>query len=504
MANEGTDEVRTARASYTLGIVNVENLTGTATIGQALTGSSIDNTIAGGTGSDTLDGGAGNDTLIGGRGNDIYIVDSVGDTIIEAANEGTDEVRTTLSSYSMAAAGNVEKLTGTAATGQALTGNSLDNTMTGGAGDDTLDGGAGNDTLIGGPGNDTLIGGLGNDAYIIDSAGDTVTEAANEGTDEVRTSFASYSLAALVNVENLRGTAATGQVLTGNELDNAITGGTGNDTLDGLAGNDTLDGGAGSDSMIGGLGNDVYVVGSASDTVIEAADEGIDTVRTTLASYSLTTLVNVENLTGTAQTGQTLIGNSLDNIIIAGGFANDTLDGGAGNDTMTGGVDNDIYVVDSYGDIVIEAANGGIDEVRTTLAAYSLASLVNVENLTDTAATDQTLTGNDLSNTITGGTGNDALDGGVGADVLVGGAGDDTYFIGEPAFVGIAFDWVSEKPGEGIDTVNTWGHYTLAANLENLVLLGSADLQGCGNDIANTLTGNSGINLLDGGVGADS
>ena len=92
----------------------------------------------------------------------------------------------------------------------------------------------------------------------------------------------------------------------------------------------TLDGGAGSDSMIGGLGNDVYVVGSASDTVIEAADEGIDTVRTTLASYSLAALVNVENLTGTAQTGQTLIGNSLDNIIIAGGFANDTLDGGAG------------------------------------------------------------------------------------------------------------------------------------------------------------------------------
>ena len=112
------------------------------------------------------------------------------------------------------------------------------------------------------------------------------------------------------------------------------------------------------------------------------------------------------------------------------------------------------------------------------------------------------LAGNDLGNTITGGTGNDALDGGVGADVLVGGAGTiilhrrtrlrrDRLRLGE------------REAGEGIDTLNTWGHYTLAANLENLVLLGSADLQGRGNDIANTLTGNSGINLLDGGAGAD-
>ena len=77
--------------------------------------------------------------MIGGAGNDIYIVDDAGDTVIEAANEGTDEIRTTLASYTLIA--NVENLlTGTAANGQALSGNSLDNTITGGASNDTLEG----------------------------------------------------------------------------------------------------------------------------------------------------------------------------------------------------------------------------------------------------------------------------------------------------------------------------------------------------------------------------
>ena len=61
-----------------------------------------------------------------------------------------------------------------------------------------------------------MIGGLGNDIYVVDSLSDTVTEALNEGTDEVRTALASYSIATFANVENLTGTAGTGQTLTGN------------------------------------------------------------------------------------------------------------------------------------------------------------------------------------------------------------------------------------------------------------------------------------------------
>ncbi len=50
----------------------------------------------GAAGADTLDGKAGADTLIGGAGNDIYIVDVAGDVVTEAANEGTDLVKTAL------------------------------------------------------------------------------------------------------------------------------------------------------------------------------------------------------------------------------------------------------------------------------------------------------------------------------------------------------------------------------------------------------------------------
>ena len=67
--------------------------------------------------------------------------------------------------------------------------------------------------------------------------------------------------------------------------------------------------------MIGGAGNDTYTVDNAGDVVIENAGEGTDLVKTSLAAYTLTT--NVENLTGTAATGQTLTGNALANTITA-------------------------------------------------------------------------------------------------------------------------------------------------------------------------------------------
>src|SRR3954453_17592820 len=144
-------------------------------------------------------------------------------------------------------------------------------------------GGGGSDLLDGGTGNDTMVGGGGNDVYIVDAAGDVVTEGSTGGTDEVRTSLASYTLGA--NVENLRYTGTGDFTGTGNTLANTLTGG---------AGNDLLNGGSGVDTMIGGAGNDIYVLDVATDVVTENTDEGIDEVRTALASYTLG--ANVENL----------------------------------------------------------------------------------------------------------------------------------------------------------------------------------------------------------------
>jgi Ca2+-binding RTX toxin-like protein len=282
--------------------------------------------------------------MVGGAGNDTYIVDSAGDVVTEAANGGTDEVRTSLASYTLGS--NVEILTFTGTGNFTATGNTLANTITGGAGDDLLDGGGGSDTMV---------GGAGNDVYVVNAAGDVVTENTNEGTDEVRTSLATYTLGA--NLENLTYTGTAAFTGTGNTLDNVITGGTGNDTLSGGAGNDTLVGGAGNDRMTGGTGNDTYVVDAVGDVVTEAANEGIDTVRTGLASYTLG--ANVENLAGTGA-AQTLTGNALANTISAGG-ANDTLTGGGGYDTYQLGSNFGQTVINNLAADGVTTANGEID-----------------------------------------------------------------------------------------------------------------------------------------------
>ena len=211
-----------------------------------------------------LDGGAGKDTMTGGDGNDYYIVDSSGDVIVESLNHGDDVVSASVS-HTLAA--NVEKLVlaGTAGingTGNALNnyieGNSGANALSGGGGIDFLNSKDGNDTLNGGTGADSLQGGNGNDLYIVDNAGDVVTEFFSNGaggTDTVQSSV-SYTLS--LNVEKLTLTGSGAINGAGNTAANTITGNAGANSLSGLGGSDTLDGGAGVDSLTGGTGNDVF------------------------------------------------------------------------------------------------------------------------------------------------------------------------------------------------------------------------------------------------------
>ena len=194
-----------------------------------ITGNSGNNILAGLEGNDTLDGGAGADTMLGGAGNDTYVVDNAGDAVIENANEGTDTVQ---SGVTYALSANVENLTLTGTAAINGTGNDLDNVITGNGGNNILDGGTGADTMAGGAGNDT---------YMVDNAGDTVTEGGGQGTDTVVSPF-DYTLGA--NVENLTLTSVAING-TGNGLDNVLAGNGNDNTLTGLAGNDTLDGGAG-------------------------------------------------------------------------------------------------------------------------------------------------------------------------------------------------------------------------------------------------------------------
>ena len=415
-----------------------------------LRGGSGNDVLNGGLGSDTLDGGVGLDLMTGGSGDDAYIVDNAGDRVVEVGGEGVDLVSTALSAYTLGDA--VENLTYTGAGNFTGTGNALSNELRGRNGSDRLDGGAGVDLLV---------GGLGNDTYIVDEALDNVVEAAGQGTDTVNTALQGYTLGA--NLENLTFTGTGAFVGEGNALANTLTGG---------AGNDRLDGGAGIDRLVGGAGDDTYIVDVSADVVVETGTVGIDLVLSGAASYTL--LNFVENLTYTGGGNFSGVGNTAANTI-TGGSGNDSLDGGSGNDRLVGLGGNDSYFVNAVGDVVVEAAGGGIDTVFSTSTAYTLGA--EVENLTQTGAA-ATLTGNALSNilkggnfndTLRGGDGNDRLEGGAGNDVLQDSVGNDIFVFGTPGFGADIVSGFDANPLGGQDLLDISGLGVTAATFASSV-----------------------------------
>jgi Ca2+-binding RTX toxin-like protein len=105
------------------------------------------------------------------------------------------------------------------------------------------------------------------------------------------------------------------------------------------------------------------------------------------------------------------------------------------------------------------------------------------------------LAGND---TLRGLAGNDVLDGGVGSDSMTGGLGRDVFVVDS------AGDRIFESPGGGTDSVHSSISFSLAALLENLVLIGTGNTSGNGNSVANAIRGNDGSNILRGFGGDDS
>jgi Ca2+-binding RTX toxin-like protein len=494
-ANEGHDSVFSTALSTTLSD-NVEDL---LMLGNALggDGNALDNEIIGTSGhnnifgedgNDFLLGAGGKDTLDGGAGNDQIVVDSLDDTVIERANEGIDTIISVALAYTLP--DNVENMV---MLGNALgaEGNSLDNVMTGSDAHNNIFGDAGNDTLNGAGGNDFLDGGEGNDK-INGGAGD----------DQ-----------ALLGFAGLVGGAGD-DILDGGAGNDVMDGGTGNDALIGGAGNDKLDGGTGNDAMAGGAGDDIYFVDSLKDTVTENANEGFDTIFSTVANFKLAK--NVENiviLAGAAGDQNSIVqGNTANNHItgndshnnLVGDAGDDTLNGGAGQDHMEGGAGNDTYVVDVAEDEVVELPNQGHDTVQSSALSYSLADNVEDLRLLDGAAAgtgnklDNAITGNAADNVLDGGAGNDKLDGGAGNDTLTGGTGNDAYVVDS------ADDQVIEHANEGHDTVfSTAATYTVADNVEDLVLLGLGK-DATGNALDNVMTGNDQSNDILGLAGNDT
>jgi len=171
-----------------------------------------------------------------------------------------------------------------------------------------------------------------------------------------------------------------------------------------------------------------------------------------------------------------------------GGGGDDVLIGGSGADLMSGGVGNDVFEVDNALDIIIENPGEGVDEVRTSLANYSLVG-TNLERLTATDNAFHEFRGNMADNVLTGGSGNDVLllqDG--GSDTALGGAGNDVLYFGA-AFTGADV----ADGGAGRDAVVLQGNYVLTLSATNLAGIESLSLQSG----ANTKFGDTANNFYD-------
>ncbi len=400
--NQGVDSV-VASVNYTLSL-NVENLflSDSATLGvgnsssnymvanaaigsdlNALGGDDVlmgglgNDTFYGDTGNDYLNGGAGSDILNGGAGNDYYVVDSLGDQVVEASGEGVDSVAASVN-YTLS--DNVENLY-LSAGATVGTGNSGDNflvgnqswsndrvgsilngldgndVLRGGPRFDTLNGGAGDDYLNGGgegivSEHDILNGGAGNDFYVVNHYLDEVVEAPGEGVDTLFKSVSSRDHYLPANIENLFLGGSITSALD-NSGDNYLVA---NPTLgSGLLaneGNDTLLGGAGNDMMEDRSGNN-YLDGSAGDD----------------------TLVTVF---------------SLGNDNLNGGEGNDQLVSGPGNDTLTGGAGNDRFnlhpgIVSSFASMgvdIITDFTSGQDQMYLYSSVFSGLTTINFANVT--------------------------------------------------------------------------------------------------------------------------
>ncbi len=343
--------------------------------------------------------------------------------------------------------------------------------------------------------------------------------------------------------------------LNGNNGSDTIFGGFGNDLIDGGDGDDLLDGFFGFDTLNGGSGSDTATYWFYENGII--ADLRLGTVHFRGDSTQTETLIDIEKLMGSLG-NDALYGNHLNNSLsggygddwlngregddnLQGDAGNDGLYGGEGNDTMMGGAGDDLYFVDRIGDIVVEALDGGIDTVATSLEFYTLGE--NVENLNlgylglfgagnrlnnqmIGNALDNGVYGDDGDDILYGYAGHDELAGNRGSDTMLGGTGNDRYWVEE---IG---DVVVEDAESGTDTVFSAINYTLGANVENLYLYPhSSASEAIGNDLNNaiglantgndsfgvrdqnlmlkgmggddTLAGGSGDDILEGGTGSD-
>lgn len=529
--NAGTDTVSYASATAAM---TIDLTAGSATGGgrtdtlvniERVIGSAYADTITGTSGNDWIDAGLGADTVGGGSGTDTisYLSANNGITLTLGGSNTQNDTLT-----------GIENIYGSIY-GDALTGDSADNTIEGGTGNDTLNGSGGTDTVsyesaagavnvnlsnssvlsiaantaTGAANTDTLsnfeniIGSLYNDVLIGDLNANTIngghgddllvggagadTLIGGSGTDTVSYANAGAAITVVINGNGTQGDANSDSLsgienIIGSAYNDSITGDANANTIDGGAGNDTINGGAGNDTINYRLASSAVQVNLSSAGTNVAGGAGNDS------------LSNIENITGSAY-ADTLTGDGNANII-EGGLGDDILNAGAGTDTL------------SYANATA-AVNVNISSASVMSIAAGVATgadgndtLSNFENITGSEYAD-TLIGSSSANSLTGGAGDDVLVGGAGADTLIGGTGTDTAsYVNANSAISVTLGGASltatgDAVGDTFSSIEnlTGGSFndTLYGDSANNTLIG-----GAGNDILRGYDGNDNIDMTSG------
>lgn len=520
-----------------------------AAAGDTLNGTNARDELVGLAGDDTLSGGGGDDVVLGGEGNDV-VQGGDGHDILRG-DAGNDVVDGGAGDDILSGGSGNDTLIGGSGDDE-IWADGGDDAVTGGAGDDFVDAGAGYDTAHfsgafagysvivsggsitvrdinpadGDEGTDTLQGvellqfsdrtfdPLGPGLPSLFSASSdfadfaTITNgtyaplslySALGGDDEVYLPFdEAAALAAGYDSSATFDAGAGDDIVIGGSLDDRIKGGDGDDIINGSAGSDRLEGGKGNDTYY----VDVTSVSGSGDLVVEKANEGIDTV---VSSVTFTLKSNVENLTltGVADTNGT--GNDIDNAIYGNSGAN-KLSGKGGNDQIYGGAGYDT-LIGGAGDDFLDGGTGlDIATFSGTIADYSITVVDGVATVSDLRASApdgidtvqnvETLKFSDGLVSVTVPPPEGALFG-IGADtidfatVVAGTYTEGTQYFG--------------YGGNDHVTLPTDAAAAAAAGY-NLALAfdaGAGDDQVLGSSVADLIRGGAGNDILDGGAGAD-
>jgi Ca2+-binding RTX toxin-like protein len=428
-------------------------------------------TLVAGDGDATLQGGAGTNLIYGGSGVDL-IFGGTGDSTIYAGDGGTADRPTQVwgdagPTTIYGGAGVAQLVAGSGSTLiyggdgiETLQGGSGDSTLTGGSGTDVICGGSGATTIVFGSGDETVYGGQGTTQYEVDAGFGNVTIGAVGAA-------ASMSFHGGITVDDLSISAAITED-SSSALIMDVDGG-GSIAM-------RLDGGAVNRFQFGGTVLDL-------EELMEAA-----------GSRQVTARGRNGTLTVSAASGDTLVGGDGNDTLVGIGMG-DTFLTGQGATTIDGGFGDNTFYINNSADVIRVPSVSAHSQI---FASVDYVLPANIATLTLTGTADLVGTGNALRHTITANDGDDTLIAGTGVATLIGGAGSDTFVVNNSA------DVVMVQAGSGTSTIRSSVSYVLPTNADRLVLTGTADLVGEGNDADNEIIANDGNDYLQGGAGNDT